>query len=177
MILCSQFVSEPSLERFLLLKNLWKDLQYSASSHTPCKRVSLDIDEQPSAAEMAGESVALHNLHLTSESVATRHSALPGASFDSIRSLTPLESPSLSNPLHLLPSDTKEHLETTDPMELSVQASTVLDSPTEMVDMIPSYENMDFQSLVQCSVDQFSSSPKSGSVDELDNIMQVLVGM
>lgn len=60
---------------------------------------------------------------------------------------------------------------------VSTHTSTVLDSPTELVDMIPCYEDMNFQSLVQCSMDNIGGTKSTQSVDELDNIMQVLVGM
>ncbi|XP_067942471.1 uncharacterized protein [Watersipora subatra] len=166
---------EPSLKRFLLLKNLWKDLQCNMSSELPCKRISLDI-EQPSDVEMLGESSALQNLHLTCDPAVSSQSLLHGV--ESVPGHASVE-PSLQ-PSHFVPSCAKEStISSSIPVSdapVMKSALTVIEEPTELVDMLPSYDSMDFQSLVQCSMDQMNGS-KSGSVDELDNIMQVLVSM
>ena len=172
---------EPSLKRFLLLKNLWKDLQCTISSQSPCKRINLDIDEQVADPERAGESAAIHNLHMTSGSVAARYNITQQPSASSSQLLLSMDAPSQPHTLHVLPPNAKEtadspsSLDATTAMELS-PPSTVIDSPTELVDMVPCYDNMDFQSLVQCSMDQYGNA-KTGSVEELDSIMQVLVSM
>ncbi|KAF6029960.1 hypothetical protein EB796_011748 [Bugula neritina] len=175
--------TEPPLLRCMFLRRLMKQLQYGVSPQTPCKKISLDLslseeDTMPSSPHPSYSPESARELYIPAP---LSSSSLPHLAQRTITPDTTGYATCFDYAAKETPSAVTFTSEVVDTLSMDGCQATdnIISAPTEMIDhnMIPSFENMDFHSLVQCSVEQLNCkeehSSKLNHADELDSIMQV----